>query len=270
MNFFKKNIIYLFVTASLLITMVSCDLEKNIMFTSDSNADKTSKSMITPTTIKTSKLETELINLAIKHTNTTDDVVNTNDITNTDNTTITNKVISIISIIDMNKKTITSVSKQLNISESAIKSIIFREQLFLGFDDDIADSMVKTSYNDIAQNNLDPKTYTGKIDSSTGLGQIFAKTAISAEISVNKDNSLSTKSFDDIKNMWYQLQNDDKNIYYTALVLVEKSKYLNINIKNANRNNFKKIFARYNGSGKDAVKYSEQTIAYYDLFEKYK
>jgi len=70
-------------------------------------------------------------------------------------------------------------------------------------------------------NNIQESVYgkAGGADSSTGLGQIFAKTAILAENIVNGNYSLDYKNQDHLWSMWRKLCNDNTNIYYVGLIL---------------------------------------------------
>ena len=78
---------------------------------------------------------------------------------------------------------------------------------------------------------------------------------------------LNVKKYEDIKNMWNKLQDDDTNIYYLALILREKAKILGVNITSDNVSIIEKIISRYNGSGTKAEIYGRHTIEYYKVFK---
>ncbi|MEN8907656.1 MAG: hypothetical protein ABF289_17030 [Clostridiales bacterium] len=172
----------------------------------------------------------------------------------------------IVEIINKYASTIEKTGTELGLNYNLIKSIIFREQLLFNFDDYFADSLVENYYKEKDENTED---VNNKTDSSTGLGQIFAKTAISAENTINK-SEMSIDNSDDIKDMWFNLQNDETNIYYIGLVLKEKVVNNNIDLSSNNPDSLMKLFEKYNGNGDEAVQYGNQTYDYYTIFEKYK
>lgn len=117
-----------------------------------------------------------------------------------------------------------------------------------------------------------------KSDSSTGLGQIFANTAIVANNNaINKGlitgRIYSTSVFNDRKDMWYGLYNNDEfNIKMVTLELIDcarKKGYIN-NMFYYTTNQNKGLLARYNGTGDSATQYGEECYDYYLIFEQYK
>ena len=148
---------------------------------------------------------------------------------------------------------IVEVSKELNIPKEIMEAVIFREQMCIGIEDALADQLVKSGDRD---------------DSSTGLGQIFAKTAIKASNEVF-GTTYKIDNINDVKNMWWTLQSDYTNILYVAAVLLYESRNLKIQLTNANRENIQKVISKYNGTGDSAVTYGQQTILYYDAYKKY-
>lgn len=96
-----------------------------------------------------------------------------------------------------------------------------------------------------------------KSDSSTGLGQIFANTAIVANNNaINKGlitgRIYSSNVFNDRKDMWYGLYNNDEfNIKMVTLELIDCARekgYIN-NMFYYTTNQNKGLLARYNGTG---------------------
>lgn len=112
--------------------------------------------------------------------------------------------------------------------------------------------------------------WVGGSDSSTGLAQIFAATAINAEKSFNSNSKLDSKNQDDIWGMWQKLQNENTNIYYVGLVLKMESKEIGVSdMTKSSNQQIENTFAGYNGSGQAAALYGNQTMQYYDLFKRY-
>jgi hypothetical protein len=150
---------------------------------------------------------------------------------------------------------ITEISQQLGVPKEMIQAIMYRELTCMGADDIAADVAVAAGL---------------RKDSSTGIGQVFAETAIKAEKIVNGDKELNPENKDDIKKVWQWLQDDNTNIYYIGLVLKSIAIESKIDLSNVSRQQMEAIIARYNGFGSDAARYGSQTMQYYDLFKRYK
>ena len=150
------------------------------------------------------------------------------------------------------KKEIKNSARKNYIKKAIIQSIIYRELIFYGFEDAVADTAVALGM---------------KNDSSTGPAQIFAKTAINAHNSFNsKKIEINNKN---IKEMWRKLQNDEDNIFYAGLELrriIEKE--YQYNKSEMKKEQYKKVFARYNGKGTSAEKYGKETYKYFIQFKK--
>ena len=81
------------------------------------------------------------------------------------------------------KKEIKESSKKNNIKKAIIQSIVFRELLFWGIEDQVADTAVALGF---------------KKDSSTGPAQIYAKTAqIYAKTAINAHNAFNSKKIEE-------------------------------------------------------------------------
>ena len=160
---------------------------------------------------------------------------------------------------------IEQVANDLLVPKEMIQAIIFREQICIGVEDALADQLVKDGVNQ---------------DSSTGIGQVTAKTALLA------DNLINGAGYDltDPKHfnmMWWNLQEPYSNIYYVGLVLKYETQRENqvfidegrlsevIRLSTATDSQIKTILARYNGWGDGAKIYGEQTFQYYDAFKAY-
>ncbi len=163
---------------------------------------------------------------------------------------------------------ITRYSKQFKVRKSLIQTIIMWEHGVEGLDDTIADGLVTDYY--------EKGSIVGKKDSSTGVCQIFAGTAIKAynfaiEQGLINANPLNPENENDLKTVWYTLHNDvDFNIKMATLNLLacayEKNGGYNYD---TNPSYIKRILERYNGSGDKAVEYGERNYGLYKLFEKY-
>lgn len=104
-------------------------------------------------------------------------------------------------------------------------------------------------------------------DSSTGPAQIFARTAINAHNAFN-DEKIEVND-ENIKEMWYNLRDDEVNIFYAGLELrriIEKEyQYDKSAMK---KDEYIKVFARYNGGGEAAERYGKETYQYFVQFRK--
>lgn len=196
------------------------------------------------------------------------------------------KVKDCVNIVLQYDAVITNVSKVMNMPKELVQSVLFRELACLKLDDDIADNMVINYYSYQEELEIYMKmswykqlfigmpstTAPMKTDSSTGLGQIFAKTAILANnylysrkiIGGQKYNYKDWKSR---KAMWYNLKNNNIfNIRFVAYILRYEAWKLGIsNINKATVKNLKKIMAKYNG---DDV-YGDICYEYYKIFKQY-
>ena len=192
-----------------------------------------------------------------------------------------------MNIVLENDSTITKVANKYNVDKAMIQSIIFQETRFYGIDDPVADSLVIQSYAYEQQledyvnwiNNLKwyemwkgifrqpPQPVLGyRTDSSTGLGQIFARTAINA-YNEEKHTSYDASDWKDLKKFWEYLQDDENNIEMVALVLKNIKNQKELSGKTLKE--IEKIMSSYNGEGDWAQKYGAVTIQYYQAFRKY-
>jgi RHS repeat-associated protein len=169
---------------------------------------------------------------------------------------------------------ISQVSAQLGVPKEMIQAIIYREQICLGIDDPLADLAVQEYYTVYEPSSPWPQAllYVTN-DSSTGLGQIFAATAIEAEIYVNKRSDLDPKNETHIWDMWQKLQDNNTNINYVGLVLLKETEGITEDLQTASRdgniNAIERVLAKYNGTGSGAATYGAQTMQYYYLFKQY-
>jgi hypothetical protein len=120
-----------------------------------------------------------------------------------------------------------------------------------------------------------PLRFSG--DSSTGLGQIFAKTAVNALNWYFEGLGCEVQyNYGDIHQayeIWDKLRTDDVfNIDMVGLVLLygaEAPGELDLNINTIAPIEIRKILARYNGFGSAAAQYGNEVYEYYECFLRY-
>ena len=168
---------------------------------------------------------------------------------------------------------ITDAANKYDVEKEMIQSVLFQEIRFYGLDDPIADDLVKKSYvyemeKEIYESGgklFPPMPVIGyRTDSSTGLGQIFAKTAIEAINWYQGNTVYDYSNIKDREDMWYNLQNDLYNIEMVGMVLAYKRECIK-----DNNYTVKDILKAYNGSGELAEKYSDVAMLYYNAFKQY-
>ena len=195
-----------------------------------------------------------------------------------------------IDLILRNSSIIEQTASDLSMPMAAIQAILFREIYCIGHEDAAVDALVTEyySYKEQLEAYFNmvwwkqlivgcPTPYVGmREDSSTGLGQIFAKTAINAHNFCIKDGVLAGDTYDyndwkDRKEVWYNLKDDDKyNIQYVGLVLYHAADMVNVdNLYKLNSEEAKKVLARYNGTNSNAKTYGGIVYKYYRLFNQY-
>ena len=166
-----------------------------------------------------------------------------------------------------NDEIITKYSNLFEVRKALIQTIILWEHGVEGADDRASDKAVIGYYT---------LGFGPKNDSSTGICQIYARTAIKAYNYAVKNGLISEKILldeneENLKNMWYQLYSDvDFNIKMGTLNLLYCAWQKNGSYKyDTDESNIKRILERYNGEGKDAIEYAERNYGLYKIFEKY-
>ena len=209
-------------------------------------------------------------------------------------TCIFNTDVETLEIVLKYDEQITAAAIQYGVEKEMIQAILFQEIRFYGADDPVADSLVVQSY--VYEEQMEkycewvgnlkwyefwkgifrqpPNPVAGyRTDSSTGLGQIFASTAINALNSYYMEEygvePYSKESWKDLRDVWYMLQDDEYNINMVALVLLYKAKCNDVDLSNASIDEIQKVLKAYNGSGEWADKYSVVTLKYYEAFKKF-
>lgn len=184
---------------------------------------------------------------------------------------------------------ITKVCNELGVPKAMTQAILFKEIRMKDARDVLADSFVMEyyRYNHEVERFFDlplwqqilvgaPKLNSPmREDSSTGLGQIFAKTAINAYNAAIQREDIIGQEIDyndwhQREKVWDALRTDDKeNIFYAALVLKNEAVNLNIDLSKASNNQIQNTLARYNGTNTAAAEYGKETLQYYILFDSY-
>lgn len=171
---------------------------------------------------------------------------------------------------------IEAASEKYKVEKEMIQSVLFQELRFYDVADPVVDSFVRQTQlfehqvEAYAKAGLAEQMIRGvpkppimyRKDSSTGLGQIFASTAIDATNWYEKTN-YDRNDKKDLEKFWNELQDEDYNIDMVGRVLAYKRSTL------PEGADAKRIMRAYNGSGEMAERYSNVTSQYYKAFEEY-
>jgi len=180
---------------------------------------------------------------------------------------------------------ITAIANRFGISKALMQSVLMREIRWVDLSDDVADraviathvyqnSLYEFSNFPLVQRALDNFPQVPLImreDSSTGLGQIFANTAINAHNWYYNDNPnfepLSFQNRFERFEMWNRLRTDNYfNLEMVGMVLAHKIYLLGHNPNTTNPEQIREILARYNGTGDAAILNGIVVFEYYLLF----
>lgn len=197
-----------------------------------------------------------------------------------------------LDIVLSKDKLITDICNKLKFPKAIYQTILFRELRCVWIQDDFADALVMASYSydDALErwSNLSPAQQLitpaptmplgYRHDSSTGLGQIFAKTAIAAHnfavlSKIISDRLYNYSNYNDKKTMWFNLKdNDEFNLKYILYVLVYEASNLAYNNSyfTYTENQIQKLLTKYNGTGDSANEYGRECFGWYAIFNKYK
>lgn len=196
---------------------------------------------------------------------------------------------------------ITNASKKYGVPKAIIQAALLREIRWMDVLDEVQDSRVietKSYYDRLDDyNNMSfwgkliagvPTPISGLVDdSSTGLGQIFAKTAIEAINWYNEQNDIDDRidisDRNEYYDVWDKLRTDDAyNIDISALIHLKSADEMGINIKSLSEKDIKTLFGRYNASLETMLEFNKnpnpnskiaihenQVYEYYKLFSKF-
>lgn len=166
--------------------------------------------------------------------------------------------------------TIEAAAEKYGIDKAMLQSVLFQELRFYGMEDPVADLYVLSSYRYGHQQEEHGKPQNMafcRLDSSTGMGQVFAKTAIKAH-NWKYDTTYNLNDWKDLELFWMYLQEDEQNIDTVALVLAYTMNEQEVSGK-LSLAETEAVMARYNGTGVWAAKYGQVTIQYFQAFEEY-
>ena len=186
---------------------------------------------------------------------------------------------------------ITQYCNQYFIPKEYVQTLLLRELWCYNTGDSVADTAVENTYlyliNLEEWNSLSeaeklivpmpvlPVVY--KDDSSTGLCQIFARTAIDANNQAIYEGLITGKEYDvndwhDVYYMWELLHNNNEfNIKMLVLEVINCARKTNTsNIFWAhNAEHTKTVLSRYNGTGNEADEYGDECYDYFEIFKSY-
>ncbi len=186
---------------------------------------------------------------------------------------------------------ITQISNYYKMPKALIQTILLRELWCVNASDDVADNFVVQYY---AFKILEDKWYNMepwqqaitpypntpaiiKTDSSTGLGQIFAATAIDSnnyaiQSKIKTGKIYDSNNWNDMYDMWCLLKsNNQYNIDMITVVLIRAAnqKALSTNYFAYTETQYRSILARYNGTGTGAINYGNECYEYFKIFNNY-
>ncbi|TCO62900.1 hypothetical protein EV192_1021040 [Actinocrispum wychmicini] len=181
---------------------------------------------------------------------------------------------------------ITNLSRSYGVRKALIQSEVFWEYWKETPLDNVADGLViswyayKISYEAWEKFPLGPPPTPPLVvreDSSTGIAQIFAATAIRARNWAMGQGLISGTPYNAedwhvVYNVWNSLHDDGNfNVSSVPLVLFEGAAQVGVPGLRLNYDvsELRKIFARYNGTGADADHYGAELEGVYQIFETY-
>lgn len=186
-------------------------------------------------------------------------------------------VSDVVEDIVENDQTITNYCNQYRMPKEFVQSVLFREIWCYSVADAAADVAVQDYY--AWMEGTGSKPLVIKTDSSTGLGQIFASTAIKAlnhaedRGFINLTSQYDQGDWQDVWYVWKNLHdNNTYNIYCCALVILDCQYEFETSVPfedffDFSESQIKTILARYNGYGDAAAEYGDICYEYYEMFE---
>lgn len=186
-----------------------------------------------------------------------------------------------LEIILSQDESISRAAARFGVEKAMVQAVLFQEIRFLNLLDEV-DLFVAATHAYLKQTEdyerlcpeervfamppLRPLVF--RLDSSTGLGQIFGDTAIRAINWQAGREVLDRNDWHDLSAVWARLRRDDTyNIEMTALVLAYKRGVLEAQGNPAPSP--ADIMQAYNGTGPLSLRYREVTAAYYLAFRRY-
>ncbi|WGW11864.1 DUF1906 domain-containing protein [Saxibacter everestensis] len=168
----------------------------------------------------------------------------------------------------------TRLSRSYNMKKALIQTVLLWEYCLQNRLDAAADVAVKDYYVARMAGITPPSQLPD--DSSTGVCQIFARTAIDATNFAVGKGIYSSRTFDaanwrDVWQMWQNLQEEAGNIAQAALVLIRAANQAGVGVDywNFSAASVRAVLARYNGTNADATEYGRRNYGLYTILEKY-
>lgn len=191
-----------------------------------------------------------------------------------------NSVEEAVNLVVKYDKSIDIYSEMYHVKKEMIQSILARELICADYLDSLSDIAVQNYYHNKAEferycslkwyqqlvYGRPNYRYPEKEDSSTGLGQIFARTAMKAReyTLMQGENHYSYNNWKQRKKIWYLLKdNDNYNIEMICRVLLYEAK--KTSLKNPSKQVFQKVVGAYNGN----IAYGKKLYEYRAYFAKY-
>lgn len=170
-------------------------------------------------------------------------------------------------ILLQHDRLVTELSKTLRLRKALIQAPLFWEMRKRTYEDDVADAAVISYYGGSLGND----------DCSTGLAQIFARTAITAnnycaQNGIVAGTVLDPANQDHVWMIWKVLHGqDDKNVETVPLVLLHGASTLGLPRPGLDADEYltRRVLERFNGFGDAATKYGYELLGVFQVFEKY-
>lgn len=171
---------------------------------------------------------------------------------------------------------ITAAAQRYGVEKAMIQAVLFQELRFYGIEDPVADAWVAMTY---AEEDRRAENGSGTVgeaslfrmirkqDSSTGIAQIYAKTAIEAH-NWKYDTEYDPSDIATLERFWIGLQDDTRSIDTEAMVLAKIMDDQEVSVP-LTEDEAGQVMARYNGTNGWAQKYGEVTTRYYAAFQEY-
>lgn len=171
---------------------------------------------------------------------------------------------------------ITAAAQKYGVEKAMIQAVLFQEIRFYGIEDPVADAWVAMTYAEEDRQTENGGGTAGeaslfrmirKQDSSTGIAQIYAKTAIEAH-NWKYGTEYDPSDIATLEQFWMGLQDDACCIDTEAMVLAKIMDDQQVSTP-LTEDETRQVMARYNGTNSWAQKYGEVTARYYAAFQEY-
>ena len=182
---------------------------------------------------------------------------------------------------------IEGICRMVHLPSAVLKAVLYKEITDIDFFDPLADAIVAFNWQRVhllnhlpdLEGSQNKSSFFRKFDSSTGYGQIFARTAILAirfatthgiitpeTLGLRKGQTFSPDSPADVFEIWKKLHRERSfNLACSALNLLFAAWEMNgrITFENFSPDELKGIFTRYNANVRQITPYGEVTYQYY-------